>query len=530
MDCQQLFKAIFENSPIGIQIVDTDGNFIAANKSYLKLTGVSSNDELKKINIFVHFEHGREWKAKLSKLETVHAEQIIDFDHLKKDLLINSSKSGFAYFDLLISPIMDENKSATHFIVHINNISERKNCEIELLKAKEKAEHSDMTKSQFLANMSHEIRTPMNAVIGFSNLLLKTKLSEEQSEYLKIIESSSNNLLAIINDILDISKIQAGKFKLSHNEFLINDIIDNTVKKLKILADNKGLAISVAAAPVSSKLIGDPVRLEQVLTNLLSNAIKFTKSGKITVNLSVASETEFSCCVNIAVEDTGIGIAEENLEKIFEYFEQLDTRDKKNYAGSGLGLGISKKIVEMMGGRIKVTSRPGCGSVFQFTINFQKAAGRKEHAIAHNALSSSPGHLPADENHIKILIAEDEFVNQRLIASLLELRGWKYQIAASGLETLRMLGSETFDIVLMDIQMPEMDGYEAARAIREMEKITGKKLYIIAVTAFAMRSDYEKCMEAGMDDYISKPLQIDSFFDKIDTILARRGTSLSKAV
>ncbi|HNY11876.1 MAG TPA: ATP-binding protein, partial [Candidatus Wallbacteria bacterium] len=405
----------------------------------------------------------------------------------------------------------------------VSDISERKTIEIELLKAKEKAEHSDMTKSQFLANMSHEIRTPMNAVIGFANLLLKTRLSEEQSEYLKIIEASSQNLLAIINDILDISKIQAGKFRLAHTEFNINEIVENTAKKLNVLADNKGLAINIFAEPIAPRLIGDPVRLEQVLTNLLSNAIKFTKAGSINVNLSKISETENSIQINISVQDTGIGIACDKLDKIFEYFEQLDTRDKKNYAGSGLGLGISKKMIEMMGGLIKVSSEEGHGSVFQFAINFSKAVVKKEHAFSRNVSKTPADHLSSAENQVKVLIAEDEFVNQRLIASLIQLRGWECRIAGNGLETLRMLGQEHFDIVLMDIQMPEMDGFETTHAIREMEKITGKKVIIIAVTAFAMRSDYERCMEAGMDDYISKPLQIDGFFDKLDTILARRG-------
>jgi len=405
----------------------------------------------------------------------------------------------------------------------VSDISERKTIEIELLKAKEKAEHSDMTKSQFLANMSHEIRTPMNAVIGFANLLLKTRLSEEQSEYLKIIEASSQNLLAIINDILDISKIQAGKFRLAHTEFNINEIVENTAKKLNVLADNKGLAINIFAEPIAPRLIGDPVRLEQVLTNLLSNAIKFTKAGSINVNLSKISETENSIQINISVQDTGIGIACDKLDKIFEYFEQLDTRDKKNYAGSGLGLGISKKMIEMMGGLIKVSSEEGHGSVFQFAINFSKAVVKKEHAFSRNVSKTPADQLSSAENQVKVLIAEDEFVNQRLIASLIQLRGWECRIAGNGLETLRMLGQEHFDIVLMDIQMPEMDGFETTHAIREMEKITGKKVIIIAVTAFAMRSDYERCMEAGMDDYISKPLQIDGFFDKLDTILARRG-------
>ncbi len=530
MDCQQLFKTIFENSPIGIQIIDADGNFIDANAAYLKLAGVTATADLPKINLFEYSEQGRIWKEKLSKLETVHTEHAVNFDELKNKVPIKTTKSGLAYFDILISPLTDDNDLLTHFIIHITDITARKNAEIELLRAKEKAEHSDMTKSQFLANMSHEIRTPMNAVIGFANLLLKSKLNEEQAEYLKIIECSSQNLLAIINDILDISKIQAGKFKLSHNEFIINEIVEKTANKLNILADNKGLTINLFAEPVSSKLIGDPVRLEQVLTNLLSNAIKFTKAGNINLNLSKISENENSCFINISVEDTGIGISEENLDKIFEYFEQLDTRDKKNYAGSGLGLGISKKMVEMMGGRINVSSQFGRGSIFQFAINFRKASEKIEHAMSHNASRFSSDHLSGDEDQIKILIAEDEFVNQRLIASLVELRGWKYQIASTGLETLRLLGNETFDIVLMDIQMPEMDGFEATRAIREMEKITGKKIFIIAVTAFAMRSDYEKCMEAGMDDYISKPLQIDSFFDKIDTILARRAGSFSTAV
>ncbi len=653
MNCQQLFKTIFETSPIGIKIVDTEGNFIDANAAYLNMLGVSSIDELQQINIFNCSEHGPEWKEKLLKFETVHTEYIVNFDELKKNKLLKSGRSGTAYFDGLISPITTENNRITNFIIHItditdkknaeikaaknaeqmalaiesangglwdwdlqnkkiycsekyheitgyredkspetleefyaaihpedrpaalrkildclenraaffsseyriltkdhrfvwlldrgkvvarqkdgkpsriigivSDISERKTIEIELLKAKEKAEHSDMTKSQFLANMSHEIRTPMNAVIGFANLLLKTRLSEEQSEYLKIIEASSQNLLAIINDILDISKIQAGKFRLAHTEFNINEIVENTAKKLNVLADNKGLAINIFAEPIAPRLIGDPVRLEQVLTNLLSNAIKFTKAGSINVNLSKISETENSIQINISVQDTGIGIACDKLDKIFEYFEQLDTRDKKNYAGSGLGLGISKKMIEMMGGLIKVSSEEGHGSVFQFAINFSKAVVKKEHAFSRNVSKTPADHLSSAENQVKVLIAEDEFVNQRLIASLIQLRGWECRIAGNGLETLRMLGQEHFDIVLMDIQMPEMDGFETTHAIREMEKITGKKVIIIAVTAFAMRSDYERCMEAGMDDYISKPLQIDGFFDKLDTILARRG-------
>jgi PAS domain S-box-containing protein len=373
----------------------------------------------------------------------------------------------------------------------------------------ERAEALSAAKGEFLANMSHEVRTPLNGILGMTDLALQTELADEQREYLELVKSSANALMTLVNDILDFSKYEAGKLAFESVEFSLRSVLQDLLRPLALRASRGGLSFeSQVDQDVPDLLVGDPLRLGQIVQNLVGNAIKFTEAGKIEVGVRTDLAEGSKIVLRFAVADTGVGIAAEKQKTIFEPFTQADGSTTRKYGGTGLGLSIASGLAELMGGRMWLESNPGQGSTFYFTVAFEfpaSAPPRQEH-----------------KRTMRILVAEDNSVNQRLAARLLEREGHNVAVAASGREALELLGKNEFDLVLMDVQMPDLDGVQATVQIREAERGSGRRVPIVAMTAQTCEADRERCFQAGMDAYVTKPVRITELMSKIEYVCARR--------
>lgn len=512
-DNEKRLRLITDNMLDLITQVDQNGIIIYATPSHHSILGYHFEDVVgKPLMDFVYNEDRPAAQAQfVRRLKTG--------ENFTSEMRIMTKDGNYLWMEATGNVVVDE-VYGTSILYVSRDTTFRKQAEYESLKAKEQAIEANRSKSQFLANMSHEIRTPLNGIIGMTNLTIMSDINSEQKENLVMVKSSAITLLNIINDILDFSKLEAGKVAIEKIRFNLADSVERIVKPLKVQAMEKGIDLDLKIyEDVPEYVHGDPVRISQVLSNLITNALKFTSKGGVLIEVKTQSTKKDLAQITFSVQDSGIGISEEDLGKIFMSFSQADGSITRRYGGTGLGLSISKMLVGLMGGALEVNSQLNYGSNFHFTIPLKIA----QTLIGNNGLEEDMDYVPAVNFKLNILVCEDERINQKLFKRLLAKQGHEVEIAENGIQAIEILKHRSFDLILMDIQMPIMDGLSTLSVIRNELKMN---VPVIAVTAYALKGDREKFLVAGMNEYISKPINIREFYEKIERLGTKPGTHM----
>ena len=495
---EEKFMALAGTVIDAIIIVNEKGEILFWNQAATRIFGYEPHEaiSLPYNSIFDTQSLPPEWPSTTLALRRFYK------DHQEKGGLIEAHgyhKTGKIFpVEISVSPLQVDDLWYALFI--IRDITDRKQREKELIEAREKAEAATQAKQQFLSVMSHEIRTPLNGILGTINLLVQEDPRPDQMEYLKTLEFSGNHLLSLINDILDFSKIEANRIQFEEVPLEIREIVENLLKIFSFKAQDKGIALTSEIDPsIPQFLKGDPVRLNQILNNLVGNALKFTEKGGISVRVRVHGNiTPQEVPLYFEVEDTGIGIPEDKTEIIFDMFSQADANTTRRFGGTGLGLAITKKLVELQGGTIGVKSKLGVGSTFFFHLNFRRVTDESGEV-------EKPADFIESLQGLRILLVEDNKINQMIAQKFLSRWGAQIEMAENGLQAIEKIQSKNFDIVLMDLQMPELDGYQATQRIRQMQDTYYQKVPIIALTASTLSEIKENLMKFGLDDMITKP-------------------------
>lgn len=491
---QQRVQAILDNTPLAIYVKDMEGKYILVNKKFRESFEVTDEEIIGK-SITTLNRQTKEQKyldADRQVMETGKAVELEDVIHLA---------DGEHHILTIKFPLYDENNKMFGISGFMKDITEMVRYREELINARQRAETAEVLQEQFLANMSHEIRTPMNGIIGMTNLLQKTTLQQQQHEYVQIIKQSSDNLLVLINDILDLSKIKAGKISIEKIPFNIGDSLKALTATFKIKAEEKNIRFSLLVHPtVPAAIKGDPHRLSQILNNLLSNAMKFTEQGYVALEVGVKEINGKNATLCFQVVDTGIGIEEKSINYIFESFAQASSSTTRKYGGTGLGLAITKRLIEMQDGEISISSKPGEGSTFTINIPYEISSLEE---VKESIMPASKTRIEGfDLSNKTILIVEDNEINRIVLQSNLKQYNLKIAMAENGYEAIQYLKSNRADLILMDLHMPEMDGFEATENIRDVLKLDTP---IVVLSASALKNERQRSIELGANDYLTKP-------------------------
>ncbi|HEU0101457.1 MAG TPA: response regulator [Mycobacteriales bacterium] len=515
-------RLLTDAAPIGVFHTDADGCYLSTNPRWSEITGLSAQEAV-----------GRDWDSLLGSDQAAdHGAPSIallpaDPEHAtdrSSRYEIRRAGAPTRIVQMTSTPIPDADGGVAGWVGVLADVTAEVGAGAAMAEARDRADEASRQKSDFLANMSHEIRTPMNGVIGMTDLLLETVLDERQRDYAQTVRNSGEALLAIINDILDFSKVEAGKMGIEEVEFDLRDVASGVVDLLGGPAKAKGIELRTAVdRALPALVVGDPGRVRQVLTNLIGNAVKFTGAGTIVLGVQPLAADGDGLVVRVEVSDTGVGISPDHLSSIFQPFVQADTSTSRRYGGTGLGLAISGQLVALMGGNCGVTSELGTGSTFWFTIRVGTAAsaapGRPADTpavVAPVLPSPSPDPDPApDPDMGHLLLVEDNVVNQKVALAMLAQGGYRVDAVGNGVAAVRAAAEHLYDAILMDCQMPELDGYGATAAIRAAQAGSGHRTQIIAMTASARREDRERCLAEGMDSYLAKPVSKDALLAQV---------------